>query len=133
LKSAKEVALAFHVSINTIRRDAVFAVAVDKVVAHCGMEARDLLLSRDFGVRRGTVLWLAKQPAAEQANFVQALKDGEPAAGRGTKQSKPTPLPRKVRTLVQQLLDRLGETKVVATLTRLSKRSKRSSGASCPG
>jgi hypothetical protein len=124
LKSAKEVALAFHVSVNTIRRDAVFAAAVDKVIANCGLVARDLLLSRDCGVRRGTVLWLAKQPVAEQAKFVQALKDGQRPSRPGTKEAKSAPLPLEVRTLAQQLLDRLGKDRVQAALSRLLKRSK---------
>jgi hypothetical protein len=75
LKTAQQLARQYQVSEVTIRRDARFANAVDRIVSLCGSGAKPLILSRDTGLKRTTVEWLAALTPEEQQKFIEVLKE----------------------------------------------------------
>jgi hypothetical protein len=109
LRTAQRLAREYHLGAATIRRDAGFARAVDAVVASCGGEARDLILSRDSGLSRLQVLWLADLGPGEQREYLRALKvDGRPPRGGRPAEPASIVLPRDPKSLAEKLLGRLG-------------------------
>jgi len=100
----------FAVGEKTIRRDARFAEAVDAIVAHCGADARNLLLVRDTAMTRGGVLRIARLGPAEQREFLRALKESgkRPRGLRQGKKREKITLPAQPRALVEGLLKQLG-------------------------
>src|SRR5262245_3829620 len=69
----------YKVGEKSIRRDAQFAEAVDRIASNCGDAARAWLLSRDLTLARSGVLRLSKLAPEEQRDYVEALLAG---AGR---------------------------------------------------
>jgi hypothetical protein len=78
LKTAAAVAAEYGVGRNTVRRDAAFAEALDKVAADCGDEVRQQVLSRVVRWTRGDVERLAKMDRVAAAEIVRVAL----AAGR---------------------------------------------------
>jgi hypothetical protein len=107
---SEQLAEEFGVGERTIRRDAKFAEAVDKIVKVCKGESRNLLLARDTGLTRGGVLRLAKQGPEEQKQFLEALKEGKRPrrkAAKGKRRARLT-LPAQPKALVRALVQQLG-------------------------
>jgi hypothetical protein len=73
-ETAQRLAEEFKVGEATIRRDGKFAEAVDAVVAECGSEARNLILSRECGLTRGGVRRLAPLAPEAQRKFLEELR-----------------------------------------------------------
>jgi hypothetical protein len=63
----------FNVGAITIRRDATFATAVDRIAENCGPAVRTLILSKEIRVPRGTVLRVARLEPEEQRSFISDL------------------------------------------------------------
>jgi hypothetical protein len=98
----------FKVGQATVRRDGRFAEAVDAVVANCGRDARNLILSRQTGLTRGGVLRLSKMDPDEQREFLRQLKKSgkRPRKARAKRRDSFT-VPARPKALVQALLERL--------------------------
>jgi hypothetical protein len=78
LKTADAVAAEYGVEGRTVRRDAVFAEALDKIAAHCGDEVREKVLSREFRWTRRDVERLSKVNKAVVQEIVRvALATGK--------------------------------------------------------
>jgi hypothetical protein len=108
--TAERLGEEFAVAEKTVRRDARFAEAVDAIVANCGAEARNLLLSRETGMTRGGVLRLGKLGPAEQREFLRALKQSgkRPRRQRQGRKRERLSLPAQPKALVAGLLKQLG-------------------------
>jgi hypothetical protein len=57
---------------------------VDQIVANCGPDAKNLLLSREPGFTRGGVLRLGRLNPGEQQKFLEELK----ASGKGSRKPR---------------------------------------------
>ena len=78
LETAQRLADKHKVSRNTIYRDAKLTLAVDKIAHNCGPKAKDAILSRDTGLRRGAVMRLVKESAhAQRKAIAQLLNHGK--------------------------------------------------------
>lgn len=117
LKTADRLAAEFHVGQATIRRDVVFAEAVDGIVANCGPESRALLLTRGIGLRRGAIRKLAKMKPAQQQQFLAYLKEhGRPPCQEYTRKSSKAA----VRVYAQRLAH-LGPDRALAVIRATAK------------
>jgi hypothetical protein len=108
--TAEKLAEEFKVGEKTIRRDARFAEAVDRIVENCGQDAKNLILARDTGLTRGGVLRLARLKPEDQKKFIQELKETgkRPRKPRKGKRRQTLTLPSQPKALVQALLKQLG-------------------------
>jgi hypothetical protein len=112
---SEQLAEEFKVGEKTIRRDGAFAAAVDAIVAECGAEARNLILSRETGLARGGVRRLAALEPEAERKFVEELKATGKAprqvrkVGRGT-----LAVPREPKALVRALLEKLAARELAA-------------------
>lgn len=100
----------FSVAEKTIRRDAKFAQAVDGIVANCGPDSRNLILSRDLGLTRGGVLRLSKLKPADQKQFLEDLKTSGKRprkARKAKKREKTITIPSQPKQLAAALLKQL--------------------------
>jgi hypothetical protein len=120
--AAERLAEEFKVGEKSIRRDAKFAEAVDKIVENCGPDARNLLLARDTGLTRAKILHLAEAESEEQKGFVQVLKEGGKLPGKARKGKKPARLtiPRRPKALVQALVKALDAKELAAVSKALA-------------
>jgi hypothetical protein len=75
LTTAERLGQEYKVGQATIKRDFRFAQAVDRIVANCGEESKNLVLSRDTGLSRGAVARLARMKPAEQQETLRQLKE----------------------------------------------------------
>jgi hypothetical protein len=101
---SEELAQEFKVGEKTIRRDANFALAVDAIVANCGEEAKQQILSRGSRLLRNRVIRLSKmKPREQQAFFDELIKTGKPPQHRTTKKRATIALPTEPRALVETL------------------------------
>jgi hypothetical protein len=101
---SEEMAQEFKVSEKTIRRDASFTTAVDAIAANCGEKSKQLILSRDQGLRRSQVIRLAKMKPKEQQEFFEELaKTGKPPRRQGPKKRTTITLPSEPKALVDTL------------------------------
>jgi hypothetical protein len=109
LETAVRLAEEFQVGEATIRRDGKFAEAVDAVVAQCGREARNLILSRDSGLTRGGVRRLARLAPEAQRKFLEELRaKGKPPRKARQKKGSKMSVPTEAQALVRTLLRKLG-------------------------
>jgi hypothetical protein len=109
INTAQRLAAEYKVGERTIYRDEQFAHAVDALVAHCGDDARHLVLSRDSGLTRAQVLALARRAPAEQKEALQALaKEGKLPRRPQARPRASMTLPREPQALVAKLVERLG-------------------------
>jgi hypothetical protein len=120
--TAEQLGEEFKVGEKTIRRDAKVVEAVDKVVAVCGGEARNLLLGRDTGLTRGGVLRLAKLGPEEQKQFLEQLKEGKRPRRKAVKTKKRAQLtlPAQPKALVRALVKQLGEKELAEVVRGLA-------------
>jgi hypothetical protein len=72
-KLSDRMAEEYKVGERTIRRDALFAEAIDAIVEGCGAEYRQVLLSRQYRLTRGNILALAKLKVAAQKKYLDEL------------------------------------------------------------
>ncbi|HMC64942.1 MAG TPA: hypothetical protein VKI65_08370, partial [Gemmataceae bacterium] len=73
LKSAEALAEMLCVKARTIRRDGDLVTAVNRIMDHCGAQARTVLLAPSTRLSRESVLALAKLPPPEQRRLIGAL------------------------------------------------------------
>jgi len=105
--TAEKLGEEFKVGEKTIRRDARFAEAVDQIVQNCGQDARNLILSREAGLTRGSILRLAKLKPNEQQKYLESLKETGKRPRKSSKRSKRREritLPAQPKAFVQSLL-----------------------------
>src|SRR5205085_2748554 len=95
---------------KTIRSDAHFFKAVEKLAQTCGEQVKQLILSRGAPISRQGVRRLAQLSAAEQQRLVQELLQGQ-----RTKLSLPKKdpdqrlsLPAEPRALAARIVEKLG-------------------------
>jgi hypothetical protein len=101
LKTADAVAAEYCVGRNTVRRDAVFAEAVDMLASTCGDTVRQQVLTRQTRWTRGDVVRLAKlDQSTLQEVFRVALASGQrpklPGEQRPARQALSLPLGRPI-------------------------------------
>jgi hypothetical protein len=102
--TAAHVAEKYGVSEKTVKRDAIFAQVIDRIVADYGdPEIKRKLLGADVRLTQGTARVLIRMPAKERKAAVdQLLKEGElPRAKKGTGSS------RRPKEVAQSLVARL--------------------------
>ncbi len=126
-KTSQQLGEEYGVADMTIRRDGVFAKAVDQIIANCGVEARNLLLARQPGLTRGRVLEVSKRGPKEQREFLRMLQETgkvprKPGSGR-----KPgrISVPRQPRALARALLEQLERQQVAAVVRELNEALER--------
>lgn len=86
-KTAEKLADQYRVGSATIKRDAKLAQIVDKLTethTTSKLHVRTLLLSRDYGLRRGAIVKVGKMPEAAQKAFLESLAK----EGRAPRQKK---------------------------------------------
>jgi hypothetical protein len=117
LKTADRLAAEYKVDPRTIKRDALFAQAVDLLSKHCGEDVKPLVLARDARLPRRAALQLAKLDRAEQQRVVKQLRD----EGKLPRPLLPRPegkrmvsLPADPKEWAQAVLERLGAKKAAA-------------------
>lgn len=119
--TAEKLGEEYKVGEKTIRRDARFAGAVDQIVANCGQDARNLILSRDAGLTRGGVLRLAGLQPKEQRQYIAALQESGKRPRKPRKASKwreRITLPTQPKAFVQALLKQF-DPKAVAEISKV--------------
>ncbi len=112
----------YQVSEKTIRRDAIFAQAIDQIVAEYGdPEIRRQLLSPDVKLTQGTARVLLKMPAKERKAAVdQLLKDGElPRASK--KAAAVAPRPKEVAQSIMSRLQKKGDKHARSVLEQMAR------------
>jgi hypothetical protein len=111
----------FGVGEKTIRRDAEFAEAVDKIVKTCSVAgARNLLLSRGVGVTRSGLVELAERPASEQTEFVEYLrKEGKRLRKPPEKRGATLTIPRDAEQIAAALREQLTPQEIAVVLRDL--------------
>jgi hypothetical protein len=117
----------YKVAEKTIRRDAAFAAAVDRIASNCGDAARAWLLSRDMTLARSGVLRIAKLSPREQRDFVAKLLDGA-GKPRFPVARKTITLSRKPEELAPRLFDALGREEAAAVARLLARLLKGGTG-----
>jgi hypothetical protein len=121
LKTGTQLAEKYGVSDKTIRRDAVFAKVIDKIVEDYGEpEVKRNLLGADVRLTQGTARVLLRMPEEERKKAVdQLIEKGElPRAKKGTTGT------RKPKEVAQSLVDRLqkkGEGHARSVLQQMAK------------
>jgi hypothetical protein len=84
LTTAPRMGLHYNVTDRTIKRDRHFAVAVDTIAAHCGDDARALIVSSDAPVFRSDVLQLLRLAPEEQRSIIELVREHGRAALRSS-------------------------------------------------
>jgi hypothetical protein len=135
LETAERLGEEFQVGEATIRRDGMFAEAVDAVVVQCGPEARNLILSRDSGLTRGGVRRLARLAPEAQRKFLDELQvKGKPPRKARQKKGARMSVPTKPKALVRILLARLAAEDIAEVLQGLAEAvEKRRAGRMAEG
>jgi hypothetical protein len=90
-KTADKLAKQQRVSERTIRNHALFAQAVDQIVANCGDNARDVLLAASAKVRQEHVIRLAGLAPAVQRRAIDELTRTGRWKGPAKARTSPTP------------------------------------------
>lgn len=83
-RTGEKIAQELGVVEATIRRDAKFADAVDKVAESAGPDAKAAILSGELGVSKAGVQKLAQLPAQQQMAAIKGGKDAVKSAIAGT-------------------------------------------------
>jgi hypothetical protein len=107
LDAAKQIAEEFGVTDRTIRRDGWLAECVARIVANCGSEARQTLLSPDHKVTRNGIVRLVKMEVEAQREAVGYLTQ-KGKLPRMEKSKAKVVLPRKKEDMVAALIRLLG-------------------------
>jgi hypothetical protein len=108
-ETAQRLADEYRIARNTVYRDAHFARVVDGIAENCGARARPAILAREGGLRRGTVLRLARRPAEEQrAAIEELLTTGRLPRPEAAGKRATITLPAAPRALAAKLLEKLG-------------------------
>lgn len=76
LKTEERLAKEYRVSSSTIRRDAHFARAVDRIVQACGFDAKPVILAHEAGLSRRDTERLAEMGPADQRQVLEGLREG---------------------------------------------------------
>lgn len=102
----------YKIGEKTIRREAKFAEAVDQIAEKCGVEAKQLILSRDVNFTRGNVLRLAKLKPAEQKKYLEVIRETgkRPRTKRPKGKRSTITLPTEPQSLAEKLVQYLGNT-----------------------
>jgi hypothetical protein len=121
LKTAERLAGEFCVAEATVRRDGRFAGAVEAIAANCGAGAKKAMLARDTGMRRGTVLRLARlSPGRQQAAIGAWLENGR-LPGRPPAENKTIMLLADPRSFAAMLVRKLGTARSREYLTAMTR------------
>jgi len=122
LETAARLAQEFKVGEATIRRDGVFATAVDRIAANCGDPTKQWILSREGKLTRGAIARLSKLPPKDQKSYLDEMtKTGKrPHAKPARKAKANILLPREPKALAEKLLKQLGATNAAAVAKALS-------------
>ncbi len=110
LTTAEKLGQEYKVGPTTIKRDFLFASAVDRIVENCGEESKNLILSRDTGLSRGGVARLGKMTPAAQQEALKQLKETGRLPRKERKKGKRTTitLPTKPKEFAATLVQRFG-------------------------
>jgi hypothetical protein len=122
--TAVRLAEKYGVSEKTIRRDAIFALVVDKIVEDYGdEEIRRKLLGADVRMTQGTARALLKMPSDKRKAAVeQLIEQGELLRVRKEKtkkREKTITLPKRPKQLVASLVQQLGPEDIAEVLRAL--------------
>jgi hypothetical protein len=128
-KTAEQMAEEHHVAEKTIRRDGTFSAAVDRIVANCGIEARNLVLSREKGLSYSGMIALARLDPEEQQKFIDELQrsDGRPRKKR-KKRGKSITVPRDVKDMGPALEEQLTREEIVELMRLLAEKAEGQEG-----
>jgi hypothetical protein len=117
LKTADRLAAEYKVDQRTIKRDALFAQAVDLLSKHCGEDVKQEVLTRNARMPRRAALQLARLDKATQQRLVKQLRE----EGKLPRPLLPRPegqrmvsLPADPKGWAQAVLERLGTKKAAA-------------------
>jgi hypothetical protein len=102
---------------KTIRRDASFADAGDRIAENRGEEARKWILSRRLSIKRSGVIRVSRVSVEEQRRFFEDALKGEKRPRFPRTQATIT-LSRNPKELVAQLIRRVGRAEA-ATVAQL--------------
>lgn len=108
LKTAERLAHEFCVSDVTLRRDGRFARAVEALAANCGAGVKKALLARDTGLRRGTVVRLARLSPGRQREAIGAWLEHGRLPRRSAPEHKTITLPADPQSFAAKLMRKLG-------------------------
>ena len=126
LKTAERLGKEHGVDECTVRRDGKFARAVDTVATNCGPEATQAILAHHGGLRRRTVLRLARLSPEEQQRIIKLVCDlGRLPRGAIPLKRRTMVVPREPRALGRAVVDRLGEVEAglaMRTIRRILRR-----------
>jgi len=119
--TARQLAEKYGVSEKTIKRDAVFALVIDKIVADYGdPEARRKLLGADVRLTHGLARQLAKMPPDERKAAVgQLIEQGE--LPRAKKEKRAARQPKQVAESLVTRLKAKGEEHALAVLEQMAR------------
>ena len=118
-KTADRLGEKYGVSYKTIRRDALFAQAIDRVVEDYGdPDAKRILLGADVKLTQGLARLLLKKPAKERKAAVKMLI--EKGAWREVKEPPAPPKPKAVAESIIARLNRKGEKLAQAVLKQMA-------------
>jgi hypothetical protein len=107
-RTSEQLAAEYKVSEKTIRLDAAFTRAVDAIADNCSAEVRQRILGRDGGLRRTTVLWLARlSPPEQRQSIAEWLRTGK-LPRRKQPEGATITLPVEEQALVHRLIQRRG-------------------------
>jgi hypothetical protein len=127
LKTAERLAREFCVAEATVRRDGRFAGAVQAIADNCGAGVKKAMLARDTGLRRGTVLRLARlSPGRQQAAMGAWLENGR-LPRRQAPENKTITLPADPQSFAATLVRKLGDARTLeylAAMTRVLQRNE---------
>jgi hypothetical protein len=115
--TAELLAEEYQVDEKTIRRDAQFTQAVDRIVAACGEAAKELILSSGSQLSRRDVEQLAPLPAKEQQKYLRDVQQQGRRKRGAVKNARPAfALPAHVSDadLATTLLERHGRERVTS-------------------
>jgi hypothetical protein len=135
-QTSELLAQTYKVGEKTIRRDAELAAAVDKIVANCGekIEVRNLLLSRDSGLKRGGILQLAELAVGEQQDFIAKLeKDKKPPRKARQVKGGTMTVPLEPQALLLALLEQLADEALDVVTQGLVEAREKRAGATTAG
>jgi hypothetical protein len=104
-----------------VRRDGRFAGAVEAIAASCGAGAKKAMLARDTGLRRGTVLRLARLSAGRQQAAIGAWLENGRLPRRPSVENKAITLPANPQSFAAKLVRKLGPARSREYLTAMTR------------
>jgi hypothetical protein len=122
LTTAKFLGDKYGVSEKTVKRDAVFAHAIDKIVTEYGdPEIRRKLLGADIKLTQGLARLLLKKSGPDQKAAVNQLLDQGEMSRSDDKPRKKTPKPRDVAQSLIERLKKKGEAHPKAVVLQMAR------------